>query len=497
MNKQGYDAVVVGAGQAGLPLAITLANAGWRVALVERRALGGTCVNDGCTPTKTMVASARVAYLAREAARYGVETGPVRVDLARVRERKEVVVARSRTMVEGWVRQTPNLELVRGEARFVGERRLEVALNDGGGLTLEAERMFINTGLRPRVPPVEGLSEVGALDSTSIMELAELPAHLIVLGGGVVGVEFAQMFRRFGAQVTLLHHGERLLEREDPDVSQALAQILVDEGISVRLNSQALHAQRDEAGLELRVRGPHGEAVLRGSHLLVATGRVPNTEALALERAEVRTDARGFIKVNERLETSAPGVYALGDVNGGPAFTHVSYDDFRILRANLLGGSSLTTEGRVVPYAVFTDPQLGRVGLTEGAARAKGYRVRVAKLSGESVARAVETGDTRGFMKAVVDADTEQILGCAMLGTEGGEVMSLVQLAMQCGTPYTVLRDGVFTHPTYSEALNNLFMRLDEDLAEVTAGSSEGVGKKVAGEAGASLHQPNVYVRDV
>ena len=290
------------------------------------------------------------------------------------------------------------------------------------------------------------------------------------------------------------------MEREDPDVSHALAQILIDEGVDVRLHSQALHVQRGEVGLELQVRGPQGEATLRGSHLLIATGRVPNTEALTLERAGVQTNARGFVKVNERLETSAPGVYALGDVNGGPAFTHVSYDDFRILRANLLGGSALTTEGRVVPYAVFTDPQLGRVGLTEGAARAKGYRVRVAKLPGESVARAVEIGDTRGFMKAVVDADTGQILGCALLGTEGGEVMSvmsLVQFAMQCGAPYTVLRDFVFAHPTYSEALNNLFMRLDEDLAEVTTGSSEGVGKKVAGEAGASLHQPNVYVRDV
>ena len=481
MTKQGYDAVVVGAGQAGLPLAIAFANAGWRVALVERRALGGTCVNDGCTPTKTMVASARVAYLTRQAARYGVKTGPVKVDLARVRERKEAVVARSRRMVEGWVEETPNLDFLRGTAQFSGERRLEVALKGGGGLTLEAEHIFINTGLRPRVPPVEGLSEVGALDSTNIMELAELPAHLIVLGGGVVGVEFAQMFRRFGAQVTLLHHGERLLEREDPDVSHALTQILMDEGVDVRLHSQALHAQRDKAGLELQVRGPQGEATLRGSHLLAATGRVPNTEALALERAKVRTDARGFIEVNTRLETSAPGVYALGDVNGGPAFTHVSYDDFRILRANLLGGSALTTEGRVVPYAVFTDPQLGRVGLTEGAARAKGYRVRVARLPGESVARAVETGDTRGFVKAVVDADTEQILGCAILGTEGGEVMSLVQLAMQCGAPYTVLRDFVFAHPTYSESLNNLFMRLGEEAgeepAEVVAGSSEGARK--------------------
>ncbi len=475
MNERRYDAVVVGAGQAGLPLAIALADAGWRVALVERRALGGTCVNDGCTPTKTMVASARVAYLTRQAARYGVETGPVKVDLARVRERKEAVVAHSRTRVEGWVEETPNLDFLRGTAQFSGERRLEVALDDGGGLTLEAERSFINTGLRPRVPPVEGLSEVGALDSTSIMELSELPAHLIVLGGGVVGVEFAQMFRRFGAQVTLVHHGERLLEREDPDVSHALTQILMDEGVDVRLHSQALHARRDEVGLDLHVCDSHGEAVLRGSHLLVATGRVPDTEALELQSTGVRTDARGFIEVNARLETSAPGVYALGDVKGGPAFTHVSYDDFRILKANLLGGAALKNEGRVVPYAVFTDPQLGRVNLTEGEARAKGYRVRVAKLPGESIARAVETGDTRGFMKAVVDADTEQILGCAILGTEGGEVMSLVQLAMQCGAPYTVQRDGVFAHPTYNESLNNLFMRLGEEAGGGRGGLERGL----------------------
>jgi pyruvate/2-oxoglutarate dehydrogenase complex dihydrolipoamide dehydrogenase (E3) component len=455
-TKEDYDAVVIGAGQAGTPLSRTLARAGWKTALIERAHVGGTCV------------SARVAYLARQAVDYGVHTGPVRVDMAKVRQRKRDIVDSFRKGSQRRVESTEGLDLLMGEASFIGPKSVEVRMNSGETRLLTADKIFINTGARPRKPSLPGLDGVPYLDSTSIMELDEVSEHLLVLGGGYVGLEFGQMFRRFGSQVTIVQRRGQVLTREDPDVAEEVANILREDGIEVLLDTQALRVRQaaEEKGgrIHLTVRAlqvAEGERTLSGSHLLMAVGRVPNTEGLNLAAAGVQTDEGGFIEVNERLETNVPGIYALGDVKGGPAFTHISYDDFRIIRSNLLEGGNATTHGRLVPYTVFIDPQLGRVGLSELAARAEGRNIRVAKMPMSYVSRALEVDETRGFMKAVVDADSGQILGAAVLGIEGGEIMGVLQMAMMGQVPYTVLRDAVFAHPTLAESLNNLVMALD------------------------------------
>jgi len=459
-----YDAIILGTGQAGKPLAGALASAGWRVAVVERDRVGGTCVISGCTPTKTMVASARVAHLARRAAEYGVRTGEVSVDLEVVRERKRRIVdAWSESSRKGLERHD-TVELIAGEGAFRSPREVEVRLKDGGRRLLTAPRIFVNTGTRTATPEIPGLHEVEFLDSTSIMELTEVPEHLVVLGGGFIGLEFGQMFRRFGGQVTILEAGERLLPREDDDVAAALLEILRDDGITIQLGAEVSSVAPTGAGIgvEVELRGDAGEGErLAGSHLLVATGRTPATGALNPHAAGLSVTGRGFLEVNDRLETNVPGIYALGDVNGGPPFTHVAYDDYRVVRDNLLGGGGGTRAARMVPYTLFTDPQLGRVGLTERQARERGLPVRVATLPMSRVARAVETDETRGLMKAVVHASSRRILGAAILGVEGGEVMSVLQVAMMGDLPYTALRDGVFAHPTLAESLNNLFMTLD------------------------------------
>ncbi len=456
-----YDAIVIGAGQAGGPLSTALARAGRRTAIIESAEVGGTCINRGCTPTKTMVASARVAYLARRAAEYGVRTGPVEVDLAVVRQRKRDIVESFRRGSQSRIESTEGVDLIFGEARFSGPRRLEVALSSGGRQELSSEIVVINVGASP-APPSFPLDGVRPLDSTSVMELDRVPDRLLVLGGSYVGLEFAQMFQRFGSQVTVIELGPRLMGREDPDVSDAVAAIMREDGLEVLLDTRAQSARQMDAGIELRVVGDGGERTLTGSELLVATGRVPNTESLQPAAAGIETDQRGNIVVNDRLETSAPGIYAVGDVNGGPAFTHISYDDFRILRANLLDSGNLSRAGRLVPYTVFIDPQLGRVGVTEEEGRRAGHNVRVARMRMDWVARALEVAEPRGFMKAVVDADTERILGCAVLGLEGGELMSMMEVAMLGKLPYTVLRDAVFAHPLLAESLNNLFSSFDD-----------------------------------
>ena len=462
MKTEHYDALIIGAGQAGGPLSTTLAQAGWKTALIEQRYVGGTCVNDGCTPTKTMVASARVAYLARRAADYGVHTGPVSVDLAKVRQRKQAIVDSFRDGSQRRIENTEGLALLMGAARFTGPKSVEVRMNSGETRHLTADKIFINTGARPRKPSLPGLDSVPALDSTSIMELNELPEHLLVLGGGYIGVEFGQMFRRFGSDVTLVQRRDQVLVREDRDVAEEVVNILREDGIEVWLQTDMLRAeQTDDGHIRLTGRTPDGERTLAGSHLLVAAGRVPNTDRLNLAAAGVETDKRGTIRVNERLETTAPGVYALGDANGGPPFTHISYDDFRIIRANLLEGGHLTTTNRLLPYTVFIDPQLGRVGLGEREAQVQGLHIRVAKLPMSHVAQALESDETRGFMKAIVDADTHQILGAAVLGIYGGEIVTVLQMAMMGNVPYTAIRDGVFAHPTLAESLNNLFMAID------------------------------------
>jgi pyruvate/2-oxoglutarate dehydrogenase complex dihydrolipoamide dehydrogenase (E3) component len=451
------DAIVIGAGQAGGPLSTALAGSGRSTVLIEREHVGGTCINEGCTPTKTMVASARVAYLARRGRDYGVETGPVRVDLARVRERKRAIVESFRSGGERRIRAAKGLELVCGEARFTGPRT--VAVN---GRTFEAELVFINTGARPAAPDVEGLAGLAPLDSTSIMELDRVPDHLVVLGGGYIGLEFGQMFRRFGGRVTVVQRGPQLLPLEDEDVAGAVLEVLRQDGVDVLLESEARRAERDGDGIRLVLRGRDGERTVCGSHVLLAAGRVPNTDRLGLDAAGIATDAKGFIRVNGRLETNVSGVYALGDVKGGPAFTHISYDDYRVIRRNLLEGGSATTEGRLLPYTVFIDPQLGRVGLNERDARKQGVRYQVARLPMTSVARALEMDESRGLMKALVDPDSRCILGAAVLGVEGGELMGVLQLAMMGNVPYDRIRDAVFAHPTLAESLNNLFTSVED-----------------------------------
>jgi pyruvate/2-oxoglutarate dehydrogenase complex dihydrolipoamide dehydrogenase (E3) component len=465
MADEHYDAIVIGTSQGGRFLPIELSKAGQKVALIERDQLGGACVNTGCTPTKTMVASARLAHQARRAAEYGVRVGPVSVDLAAVRERKRAMVAGAGENYASRLGQE-GLELIEGEAHFTGPKTVEIALADGGTRQISAPIIVIDTGARPRRLAMIGADDVAVLDSTSIMELDELPDHLIILGGGYIGLEFGQMFRRFGSQVTIIEGSPRLMVREDEDVSDEVATILRGEGITILTSSTPVRvAPADGGGLRLTVRTQDGERQVKGSHLLSAIGRIPNTEALSTEAAGIGLDGHGFIEVDEYLETSVAGVYAMGDVKGGPAFTHLSYDDYRILRANLLRHAKASTRERIVPYTVFIDPQLGRVGMTEREARASGRAVRVAKLPMNAVIRALETGETRGFMKAVVDAESGQILGCAVLGAEGGEIMTIIQVAMLGQLTYTAMADAIFTHPLLAEGLNTLFATFDAPVS--------------------------------
>lgn len=462
MDTQKFDAIIIGAGQGGVPLSRVLAESGMRTALIERSHVGGTCINEGCTPTKTMIASGRVAYLARRAADYGVQIGPVSINLERVRQRKRDIVDSFRNGSQKRLEQTKNLELIFGEASFAGPKTVTVRRNDGAVSSLSADRIFINAGTRPSKPKLAGLDTVPFLDNASIMELDKVPDHLLVLGGGYIGLEFGQLYRRFGARVTIVQSAPQLLTREDADVSEEILKILREDGVEVLLNAVASRVDKAEKGIQLHVSQQGHETIVIGSHLLVATGRTPNSDSLNLSAAGIQMDSHGFIQVNDRLETSAEGIYALGDIKGGPAFTHISYDDFRILRANLLEKKNATTTGRQVPYCVFIDPQLGRIGMTEAEARAQGRNIRIAKLPMTSVARALEVDETRGFMKAVVDAETVEILGAAILGIEGGEVMSVLETAIMGNLPYTALRDATYAHPTLAESLNNLFMMLDK-----------------------------------
>ncbi|MGH7789029.1 MAG: mercuric reductase [Candidatus Binatia bacterium] len=458
---QVYDAIVIGAGQGGVPLARALADGGRRTLLVEAKHVGGTCVNEGCTPTKTMVASARVAYLARRGADYGVQTGPVAVDMRVVRQRKRDIVESFRGGSEQRLRATPNLTLQLATARFVAPRTLEVVGPDGGVQRVQADWIFINSGGRPALPSTPGLADLPYLDSTSIMELDAVPAHLLVLGGGYIGLEFGQMMRRFGSRVTIVQRAETLLPREDEDICRAVAQIMAEDGLDLLLGATATRVDAlPDGGVRATLSTPGGERRVEVSHLLVAAGRVPNTERLGFDAAGIATDARGFVQVNARLETSADGVFALGDVTGGPAFTHISYDDFRILRTNLLEGGQATTTDRVVPYTLYIDPQLGRVGMTEREARQRGHDVAVATMPMSSVARALEMDETRGLMKAIVDRSTGGLLGAAVLGVEGGELMSMLEIAMLGRVPVARLREATFAHPTLAESFNNLFAAL-------------------------------------
>ncbi|MGY8778060.1 MAG: mercuric reductase [Longimicrobiales bacterium] len=455
------DAIIIGTGQAGKPLAGALAEARWKTAIIEKDRVGGTCVIRGCTPTKTMVASARVAHLASRAADYGVKTGDVSVDLGVVRQRKRAIVDSWSAGSQKGLERHETLELILGEARFTGMRQVEVALNDGGTRTLVADHVFINVGARNRVPAISGLETVDFLDSTSIMELDKVPEHLIVLGGGFIGLEFGQMFRRFGADVTIVERG-RLLGREDEDVSVAMQEIFEEDGISVVCGATASSAEPGESGGVVLVVDMNGEErTIVGSHLMVAAGTIPNADLIDLEATGLTIGGRGEITVNDRCETGVDGIWALGDVSGSAPFTHTAYDDYRIVRQNVLEDGDASKSDRVLPYTMFTDPQLGRVGMSEREAGTAGLDYRVAKLPMTRVARAIEMDETRGFMKAIVENGSDRILGATVLGIEGGEVATVLQVAMMGGLPWTALRDAVISHPTLAESLNNLFMTLD------------------------------------
>jgi pyruvate/2-oxoglutarate dehydrogenase complex dihydrolipoamide dehydrogenase (E3) component len=444
------DAIVIGAGQSGPSLAVRLANAGRKVLLVERRGLGGTCVNDGCIPTKTLGASARAAWTAREAARYGVRVeGSVSVDMQAVKARKDRVVQESRDGLATWIEGTPNLTLVLGQARFEGPHRVRV-----GDEVYEAEQFFLNVGGRAVVP--EAIAAIPHLTNSSMMDVDVLPEHLVVVGGSYVGLEFAQMYRRFGSRVTVVEHGDRLIPREDEDVSAEVRRFLELEGIAILTSTTVEAASRDGDHLTLRVGGEE----ITGSHVLAAVGRVPNTDDLGLDRAGVRVDARGYVEVDDQLRTSAPHVWAIGDCNGHGAFTHTSYNDYEIVAQNLLDGDTRKVTDRIPIYGLFVDPPLGRVGMNAREARASGRRVLVGKRRMTRVGRARERGETHGFIKIMVDGDTREILGAAILGVEGDEAMHVIAAAMYARAPYTVISRAVFAHPTVSELLTTTLQDL-------------------------------------
>ena len=453
-----YDAIVIGSGQAGNPLSHQLADLGWTVALIEKSHLGGTCINTGCTPTKTMVHRAQVAHYARHAARWGVQSGQVSVDLAKIVLQKDQIVQSFRDGQQRQVDRRPNLRLYRGQARFVSPHQIKV-----GEHLLESEKIFIDTGARPLIPSIPGLDTVDYLTNESIMELTQLPVHLIILGGGYIGLEFGQMFRRFGSRVTVIHHSGQILPREDPEVASELQKALAAEGVDFLLNTRTTAVEKKDGSIILAVEGSHGQSTVTGSNLLVATGRLPNSDDLGVDKAGIETDKKGFIKVNGRLETNVPGIWALGDVKGGPAFTHISYNDFQIVYGNLVEGRTLSVDNRIVPYCVFTDPQLGGVGMTEKEARAKGYKLKVGKIPMTSVARAIERDETAGLMKIVVDAMNDYILGASILSSEAGELVQILGTLMLSNQPYTLLKGAIYIHPTLAEG----FFSLMEDVKPV------------------------------
>ena len=451
-----YDILILGSGGGGKLTAWHMAGSGRRTAVVERKWIGGSCPNVACLPSKNEIRSAEVAHLARNAAQFGTLTGPVKVDMAKVRQRKRDMV---QTLVDAHLRnyKTSGAELIMGSGRFVAPKTLEVSLNDGGARTLVGAQVFLNLGTRAAIPNVPGLEAAKPLTHIEALELDVLPAHLIVIGGGYAGLELAQAYRRFGSEVTVVEAGTQLMGREDADASHEIRRLLTDEGVAIHVGTQLLKVEGQSGNaVSIALRTSSGEQMIEGSHILVTAGRVPNTADAGLDKAGVDLDDRGFVKVNERLETSAPDVWALGECAGSPMFTHISEDDFRIVRDNLAGGKRSTGD-RLIPYCMFTDPPLAHVGLSEREAERQGVKARIVKLPMKAVLRAQATGQTEGFMKALVGETNDRILGFTMIGAEAGEVMAVVQTAMMADLPYTKLRDADFAHPTFSEGLNFLF----------------------------------------
>lgn len=455
-----YDAVIIGAGQAGVPLAKKMALAGRKTALVEKRWLGGTCINDGCTPTKSMIASAKIAYLAKNAKGLGVHIPKVSINFRQIIARKNKIVKEFRTGAQQGLEKIKNLTIIYGEARFITENELEILTIAGKKIKIEAHQIFINTGTQPIIPEIDGLNKIDYLTSSTILDLRKVPDHLLIIGGGYIALEMAQMFKRFGSKVTIIEQNNRLLPQEDEDVCEEIISIFTQEKIKIYTSAEVIKIKKKGKSVAVNVLINNKVRRIIGSDILIVTGRKPQTEALNLDSAGIKIDEKGFIIVDAQLKTNKPNIYALGDVNGGPGFTHIAYNDFVIVAQNLLNNKNLDIKNRLVPYTVFTDPQLGRIGITETEAIEKGLNYKVAKIPNYKVARCIETGDTRGFMKAIVDADSAQILGVAIIGAEGGEVMSVLQMAMLGKITHHQLSNQIFAHPLYAESINNLFMSI-------------------------------------
>jgi pyruvate/2-oxoglutarate dehydrogenase complex dihydrolipoamide dehydrogenase (E3) component len=451
-----YDAIIIGTGQSGPALALRLVAAGWKVAIIERKLFGGTCVNTGCTPTKTLVASAYAAHVVRRAADYGVRVeGAVKVDMIAVKARKDAVVAASRDGVEQSLKTLEGCTVYEGHGRFVAEKKVAVNASE-----LAADRIFINVGARAVIPPIPGLDRVPYLNNSSMMDVDFLPAHLIILGGSYVGLEFAQAYRRFGSEVTVVEAAPRLIAREDEDVSQAVADFLKEEGIDVRVGSKVIGVEKQGNSIAVKLDSAGKNSQIVGTHLLVAVGRRPNTDDLGLDKAGIATDARGYVQVDDQLRTNIAGIWAMGDCNGRGAFTHTSWNDFQIVAANLLDNDRRRVSDRITAYALYTDPPLGRIGMTEAEVRKTGKPALLSTLAMERVSRAKERGETTGFMKILVDRDSKQILGASFLGLAGDEVIHCVLDAMYAKAPYTVIQRAMHVHPTVSEFIPTMLSTL-------------------------------------
>ena len=456
-----YDAIIIGTGQAGVPLAKKIGAKKLKVAIIEKNFVGGTCINVGCTPTKTMVTSARVAHLANTSGEVGVNVNDVEIDMKAIIQRKRKIVEKSRNGTEDDLKKADNVELIFGEASFINNKEIKITLKDGGEQIISGDKIFINTGARPMIPEIEGLNDIDYLTSTTIMEVNEIPEHLLVVGASYIALEFGQMFKRFGSKVTILERSENFFSKEDDDVADEIKKFLEKEAITIHKKASVQKFSSNKKQITATVKIGNDEKKIACSHVLIAAGRTPNTDALHLENTNIKTE-KGFIKVDDKLQTNEPNIYALGDVKGGPAFTHIAYNDHLIVCGNIYDGEDESTKNRMVPYTMFTDPQFGKVGLSEKEAKQKKIKYKVACLQMTHVARAIETNEETGFIKALADPKTKQILGAAVIGEQGGEIMSMLQLAMMGKITYDVLRCAVFSHPLYAEALNNLFLAFDD-----------------------------------
>ncbi|HKL41854.1 MAG TPA: mercuric reductase [Clostridia bacterium] len=452
-----FDAIIIGSGQAGNPLMFDLAGRGQRVAMIEKNELGGSCINFGCTPTKTLIASSTLYHRVQNSGELGVMTENVELDFKKVMDRKNDIVKLFRSSIEKGIDGSENIELYKGLASFIDKNTVNVNLNNGKEVKIQADRVYINSGSKTNVIPIDGLKNVEYYDSASIMALDELPEHLVIIGTGYIALEFGQMFKRFGSKVTMIGIEDAIISHEDKDVSNRIQEILEDEGIEILLNTNTKRVKKNGNKTNIYIQRDEKEEKIECSHLMLATGRVPVTEDLKLKNTQVELDDNGNIKVDNKLKTNEENIYALGDVKGGPQFTHIAHDDYRIVVDNIFETGKRNTEDRLVPFTLYTAPQLGRVGITEAQAKEEGYDIMIGKLEMRKLGRAIEKDLTEGFMKVVINKENHKILGAAILGYQGGEIMAIIQIAMKAEMKYQELRDAIFTHPSLSEALNNLF----------------------------------------